>query len=81
MSDAPAQRILLVEDNAELGAQIRDHLIGAGFAVSWVKRGDDALCEDPTTYDLIVLDLMLPGAYGLDVLKKYRASADTPSSS
>jgi len=71
-------RILLVEDDAELGRQVKGHLEGAGYAVDWLRDGDEAMLADPAPYGLVVLDLMLPGAYGLDVLKQMRKRHDTP---
>jgi two-component system response regulator MtrA len=71
-------RILLVEDDEALGRQVAAHLERNGFGVTWLRSGDDALAEDPSKYALIVLDLMLPGAYGLDVLKAARSSAEVP---
>jgi len=67
------QKILVVEDDASLGKQIVEHLEGAGFAPTWLKDGDSAMRESPKPYALVVLDLMLPGAYGLDVLKQVRS--------
>jgi two-component system response regulator MtrA len=72
------ERILVVEDDERLGRQVREHLEGAGFAVTWLKDGDDALAHDFHPYALVVLDLMLPGAYGLDVLKRLRETAAVP---
>jgi DNA-binding response OmpR family regulator len=72
-----AQRILLVEDDESLGRQIVGHLQEAGFEPTWLKDGDAALREPPRPYSLIVLDLMLPGAYGLDVLKHVRAGGSS----
>lgn len=71
-------RILLVEDDAELGRQVKDHLERKGYRVTWLTHGDQALAEDPSTYSILVLDLMLPGAYGLDVLKAARERAEVP---
>jgi DNA-binding response OmpR family regulator len=70
------QRILLVEDDRELGYQIVGHLESAGFAATWRTDGDDlpALGE----YSLLILDLMLPGTSGMDVLKQLRTHADLP---
>lgn len=68
------QRILLVEDDASLGRQIVGHLRDAGFDPTWLTDGDSAMREPTRPYALVVLDLMLPGAYGLDVLKQIRAS-------
>lgn len=67
-------RILLVEDDHTLGTQVRQSLAGAGYAVTWVTRGDAAIAESLEGLSLIVLDLMLPGGHGLDVLKHVRGS-------
>jgi two-component system response regulator MtrA len=72
------ERILLVEDDAALGRQVVSHLKGAGFDVAWVQDGDAALDRDPAAFRLVILDLMLPGTYGMDVLKHYRQSSDVP---
>lgn len=72
------ERILLVEDDEALGRQVVGHLEGAGFRVRWLRDGDAALRVAPEDFDLAVLDLMLPGAYGLDVLKRLRADSDLP---
>ncbi|MEM9864841.1 MAG: response regulator transcription factor [Myxococcota bacterium] len=70
--------ILLVEDDDALGAQIKQSLEEAGHDVRWIQDGDEAkgVALEPTT--LIVLDLMLPGTYGLDLLKIYRTRSDVP---
>jgi two-component system response regulator MtrA len=68
------QKILVVEDDASLGKQIVEHLEGAGFDPTWLRDGDSAMREPTKGYALIVLDLMLPGAYGLDVLKHVRGA-------
>lgn len=73
-----SDRILLVEDDEALGRQVMGHLQGAGFDVCWVKDGDAALREHPDDYAMAVLDLMLPGAYGLDVLKRLRRDSELP---
>ncbi|MCC7013152.1 MAG: response regulator transcription factor [Planctomycetes bacterium] len=71
-------KILLVEDDEQLGAQIVAHLSEAGFAIQWLQRGDLALAVTPREYELVILDLMLPGAFGLDVLKYLRSHSDLP---
>jgi two-component system response regulator MtrA len=74
-----SQRILVVEDDVSLGRQIVAHLDGAGFETTWLQDGDRAMLESPKPYALVVLDLMLPGAYGLDVLKRMRETgSDVP---
>lgn len=67
-------RILVVEDNAALADGISRALDKAGFAVDVSGDGeeaDDILATQ--TFDLVVLDLNLPGRDGLDVLKRARA--------
>lgn len=70
--------ILLVEDDAALGRQVVEHLADAGYRVDWDQDGTEALQRDPGNYSLVLLDLMLPGAYGLDILKRFRQQADVP---
>lgn len=71
-------RILLVEDDAMIGDSIQGALKDASYAVDWVKDGPAALttlsCQH---YDLVLLDLGLPGKDGLAVLASIRA-ADNP---
>ncbi len=73
-----ADRILLVEDDAKLGAQIVEHLEAEGFVVRWIKNGDEARNADLDVLSLVILDLMLPGTYGMDLLKIYRDRSDVP---
>lgn len=77
MEPTPA-RVLLVEDDAELGAQVVAELNRAGFAVDWQTRGTRTFEDLGRTYALVVLDLMLPGVHGLDMLKELRSHSDVP---
>ena len=70
--------ILVVEDHKDLGQQIKQHLLDAGYQVTWIKTGTEAINQDPTVYAMVVLDLMLPGRHGFDVLKVFRRKSDTP---
>jgi len=72
------QRVLLVEDDASLGRQVTDRLRAAGFEPTWVRDGQEALAVSPEPFALLILDLMLPGAHGFDVLKKLRGASDVP---
>ena len=66
-------RILLVEDDPQLGDGLTVGLRQAGFAVDWLRDGrnaDQALQSE--TFDLIVLDLGLPGLGGMTVLQRAR---------
>ncbi len=71
-------RLLLVEDDEKLGRQVVEQLEGLGFEVDWLRDGSEALRVDPELYALLLLDQMLPGAHGLDVLKRVRESSDVP---
>ena len=73
-----SSKILLIEDDKNLGDQIVTHLKRGGFEVTWLRDGLEALDAEPKQFDLVVLDLMLPGAHGLDILKTYRELAETP---
>ncbi len=67
-------RILLVEDDAVLGDGIKTGLSLSGYTVDWLTDGlsvETALRSE--TFDLLILDLNLPGKSGLDVLKCIRA--------
>lgn len=70
-------RILLVEDDPMIGTAIQDALKDASYAADWVKDGKTALatlgCQH---YDLILLDLGLPGKDGLEVLASIRAKGN-----
>lgn len=72
------QRILLVEDDPDLGAQLRRDLGKAGFEVRWIADGDEARRAGVEGIDLVILDLMLPGTYGLDLLKLIRGQSEVP---
>ena len=65
-------RILLIEDDNALGTQVQKALTAAGCSVTWVTRADDAQNEPLDGLDLILLDLMLPGGHGFDVLRHVR---------
>jgi DNA-binding response OmpR family regulator len=66
-------RLLLVEDNARLAGFVSQGLNAAGFTVDTVGLADEALAALATTrYDACVLDLGLPDADGLSVLKSLR---------
>jgi two-component system, OmpR family, response regulator len=67
-------RLLLVEDDAELQAELREELRAAGFAVDTADNGVDAeALGDIESYDGVVLDLGLPQRDGLTVLRNWRA--------
>jgi DNA-binding response OmpR family regulator len=70
--------ILLIEDDAELGAQVVDRLQRAGYGVTWWREGRQIDPDSLPQMQLVLLDLMLPGVYGLDILKQLRAASEVP---
>lgn len=73
-------RVLLVEDDRILGSAVRDAVAAESHAVDWARTLEDArLCLEVASYNLILLDLMLPDGSGLTLLAGLRAkAADTP---
>ncbi|OGA13933.1 MAG: DNA-binding response regulator [Betaproteobacteria bacterium RIFCSPLOWO2_12_FULL_63_13] len=66
-------RLLLVEDDPMIGEGVRKGLRQEGFAVDWVQDGRAAeRAIDNDVYDLLLLDLGLPGKDGIDVLASLR---------
>ncbi len=66
-------RILLVEDNEDLGEAIEKRLRSAGHSVEWVKDGADVVSTaegDP--FDAVALDLMLPNRDGISLIAELR---------
>jgi len=71
-------RILLVEDDPQLGDGLTIGLRQAGFAVDWVKDGNSAdRALQSETFDLVVLDLGLPRLSGMEVLTRARGRRQT----
>ena len=67
-------KILLVEDEAEIGELIKTGLEKEEFSVDYCKDGDSGMEHAMSnSYDAIVLDVMLPGKSGLEILKMVRA--------
>ena len=67
-------RILLLEDDELLGAGVRDALERARHAVDWLRDGRQGLAAlRAGAFDLLILDLGLPGMEGLEVLRNLRA--------
>lgn len=80
MTDSPAQRIVIVEDEPKIARLMADYLQAQGhFETRTVERGDLALEVILEGHcDLVLLDLMLPGLDGIEVCKQVRARSDVP---
>ena len=66
-------RVLIVEDEPNLGRQLRSTLEGAGYAVDLATDGEDGHYLGSTeNYDAVILDLGLPEVDGLTVLDRWR---------
>jgi len=92
VTDGGALRILVAEDEELIGHMTQLNLRHEGYEVAWVKSGDEARRRAAAeAWDLVVLDVMMPGANGFEVARSIRESgrdvpilmvtarADTPS--
>jgi DNA-binding response OmpR family regulator len=67
------KKIVIVEDDKFLGSLVSKKLISAGSAVTLVSKGEEAVSTiEQVAPDLVILDLLLPGMSGFDILKKIR---------
>jgi two-component system, OmpR family, response regulator len=75
-----AVRVLVVEDDAKIASFVAKGLRQEGFAVDHAGDGDTAWAlAQATPYDLLVVDVMLPGLDGLELVKRLRAArAEVP---
>jgi two-component system, OmpR family, alkaline phosphatase synthesis response regulator PhoP len=70
-------RILVVEDEQHLAEGLRFNLVAEHHEVEVVDTGEAALAQlaaDPTRFDLVILDVMLPGVTGFDVVAELRGA-------
>lgn len=71
------KHILIIEDDHFIGEMYKQALIFAGFEVEWVTDGENGLSAAKTgAFDLILLDIMLPGRMGNDILRELRSGPD-----
>jgi len=74
-----AARILIIDDDFELCTLVSEYLAAEGFRVEAVHDGETGLQRATVgNYLLIVLDVMLPGMSGFDVLRRVRATSRIP---
>lgn len=73
------QKILLIEDDQSISEMVQDYLIREGYEITAVFDGIEAeKAFARNTYDLVLLDLMLPGRSGTDVLQLIRQQSLVP---
>jgi two-component system response regulator MtrA len=73
-----AEGVLIVEDEVEIGVQVVQRLRAAGYAPTWWREGRELTAEVTPPVSLVVLDLMVPGRHGLDMLQDLRAWSEVP---
>jgi two-component system response regulator PfeR len=72
-------RILSIEDDLVLGAYVHEHLDRSGFKVTWCQNGQEGLdMARQQPFDVVLMDILLPGLDGLAVLTQLRQSHATP---
>lgn len=78
-TDHATARLLLIDDDRSLGEMLTDYLASDRLEVTHCLSGEDGLARlAADAFDLVILDIMLPGMNGLDVLRELRTSNDVP---
>ncbi len=73
------ERVLVIDDNPAIQKLVSVNLQARGYAVTIADTGEDALrLFSPGEYDLILLDLILPGLGGIEVCTQFRQQGDVP---
>ena len=76
---APEATILMIDDDRDLGEMLAEYLAADRLEVTSALSGEEGLGRlRESDYDLLILDIMLPGMSGLDVLKALRTESDLP---
>ena len=75
----PSYNVLVVDDERKIRETIRDYLIAKGFGVTLAVDGEDAVEKAAdTSFDLIILDVLMPKMNGIESCKEIRTFSDTP---
>jgi DNA-binding response OmpR family regulator len=79
MNAGTPQKLLVIDDDRKLCRLLHDYLTPLGYEVSAAHTGPDGLTTaQDGTFDAVILDLMLPGMDGCEVLKELRRVSDVP---
>ncbi len=75
--EQPAMQLLIIEDDSVMGKALNQGLTEAGHQCRWIKDGSAALTQlQEANYDVVLLDIMLPGVTGIELLKQIRAAGN-----
>jgi len=70
-------QLLIIEDDSVMGKALNQGLTEAGHECRWIKDGSEVLAQlQGANYDVVLLDIMLPGVTGIELLKQIRASGN-----
>jgi len=73
------EKILIIEDDSDIAALEKDYLEASNFEVDIARDGTSGLAAAlGRDYDLVIVDLMLPGTDGFEILEEIRKAKDTP---
>lgn len=74
-----SEKVLLIDDDVELAAMLRDYLRAEGFEVAMVHDGESGVRQALSRqYAIAVLDVMMPGINGIEVLRRIRSESAMP---
>jgi len=77
--DSAHMKVLLVDDDRKLCRLVQEYLLPMGYAVDAVHTGNEGLAKALTgEYHVMILDVMMPGMDGFEVLKSLRKESDMP---
>ena len=79
LTNRAPRTVLLIEDEESIGSLVRTYFARDGFAVVWLRSGEEALLELVShKIDLVVLDIGLPGIDGFEVCRRIRSRSQVP---
>jgi two-component system response regulator CpxR len=79
MDAPPKPRLLIVDDDRKLAGLIRDYLAPMGYEIELRHNGPEGLAEALAgSYEAVILDVMMPGMDGIEVLRELRKQSDVP---